>query len=108
MRAVRVLQGYLWHPRAGAFDPRAALPPRLSAGSEEVRILVDPVEPPFAFFDDGTPTASQRFYQVTVLWLGEGALPEGLAAAVAEALAPRLEATPKDVGWLLLEDLREV
>ncbi len=108
MRAVRILQGYLWLPREHPFDPRAALSDRIEVLGQEVRLLLDPVEPPFAFFDDGTPSASQRFYQVTLLWLGEGEPPEDLPKALADRLDPRLNATPPEVGWLLLEDLREV
>ena len=73
-----------------------------------VRLLLDPVSPPTPFFEDGTPTATQAFYQVTLLFLTEEA-PEALkplAERVAEALREHLEGLPPGVGWLLLEDLR--
>ncbi len=108
MRALRLLQGYLWQPKELAFDPKGALPDRVEVLGEEILLLLDPVTPPFAFFDDGTPTESQRFFQFTALWLGESAPPPGLVAALADALQPLLEATPEGVGWLLFEDLREV
>ncbi len=72
------------------------------------RLLLDEVPPPTPFFEDGTPTHTQRFYQLTLLLLTEEP-PEALkplAEAVAEALQARLEALPQGAGWLLLEDLR--
>ncbi len=108
-RGVRLLQGYLWVPRGLAFDPRAHLPKEALLEGTRVHLLLDPVGPPFAFFDDGT-TATQAFYQFTALVVTE-AEPESLRPLVARLrdwLAPRLEATPPGVGWLLLEDLRGV
>jgi hypothetical protein len=104
MRAVRLFQGYLWHPKEAPLDPRALLPGELLGA----RLLLDEVPPPTPFFADGTPTHTQRFYQLTLLLLTEEP-PEALkplAEAVAEALQVRLEALPQGVGWLLLEDLR--
>jgi len=73
-------------------------------------LLLDEVRPPFAFFEDGTPTEGQRFFQVTVLVRTEKEPLElrALAARVSEELDPYLQATPAGVGWLLLEDLRRV
>ena len=107
---VRLLQGYLWAPRELAFDPRDYLPERLFVEGREVHLLLDPVTPPFAFFDDGTPAATQRFYQLTALVLTEEDPRElhPLVAALETVLAPLLEATPEGVGWLLLEDRRKV
>ena len=104
MQAVRLFQGYLWHPKEASLDPRALLPGEVLGA----RLLIDPVPPPTPFFEDGTPTATQAFYQVTLLFLTEKA-PEALkplAERVAEALRERLEGLPPAVGWLLLEDLR--
>ncbi|WP_243027984.1 DUF3208 domain-containing protein [Thermus albus] len=104
MQAVRLFQGYLWHPRGEALDLKALLPQEL----EGVRLLLDEVPPPTPFFQDGTPTHTQRFYQLTLLVLTEEP-PEALTP-VAQRLAPllqeRLEGLPEGVGWLLLEDLR--
>ncbi len=107
---VRLLQGYLWLPWELDYDPRAHLPEALIVQGQTVHLLLDPVDPPFAFFDDGTPAASQRFYQLTALAITDEdprAL-HPLAAALAAELGPLLEATPENVGWLLLEDLRRV
>ncbi len=109
-RGVRLLQGYLWAPKTLAFDPRAYLPETVELEGESVYLLLDPVTPPFAFFDDGTPTATQTFYQFTALVVTE-ADPEHLrplVLALRDWLTPHLEATPSGVGWLLFEDLREV
>lgn len=107
-QAVRLLQGYLWVPEQQVWDPQLELPATLGLGEAEAVLLVDPIRPPFAFFDDGTPTASQRFYQLTALALTDRD-PHTLhpwVAALQERLAPVLEATPAGVGWLLFEDLR--
>lgn len=104
MQAVRLFQGYLWHPKELLLDPRAFLPEEV----EGVRLLLDEVPPPTSFFQDGTPTHTQRFYQITLLLLTEEP-PEALKSLserLAMALEPLLEAFPPGVGWLLLEDLR--
>ncbi len=109
-QGVRLLQGYLWVPKTLDFDPRSHLPEQVLLGGARIHLLLDPVDPPFAFFDDGTPTATQTFYQFTALAVTE-ADPEGLrplVVALRDWLTPRLEATPSGVGWLLFEDLREV
>ena len=58
MQAVRLFQGYLWHPRALALDLKALLPGEVAGA----RLLWDEVPPPTPFFEDGTPTHTQRFY----------------------------------------------
>lgn len=68
--------------------------------------------PPFAFFENGEPTASQAFYQFTVLRVyevrpGNDAL-HADAQEVSELLGPLLEATPQGVGWQVWEDLRDL
>jgi hypothetical protein len=108
LRLVRPLQGYLWAPKALGFDPRG-LPERLG-DDPALYLALDRVEPPFAFFDDGTPTATQDFYQLTVLVKTERD-PKTLgplARQAATVLEPRLHALPEGVGWMIFEDLREV
>lgn len=104
MRAVRLFQGYLWYPRELALDLKTLLPQEVGGA----RLLLDEVPPPTPFFEEGTPTHTQRFYQVTLLLLAEE-LPVALKP-LTETLAPTLqgmlEGLPKEVGWLLLEDLR--
>jgi hypothetical protein len=103
MQAVRLFQGYLWHPKGMAFD-RGLLPEEV----EGARLLLDEVPPPTPFFEDGTPTATQRFYQLTLV-VKTKEPPEALhpwAERVEKALRPLLEGLPPQVGWLLLEDLR--
>lgn len=104
MQAVRLFQGYLWHPKEASLDPRALLPEAVLGA----RLLLDEVPPPVPFFEDGTPTHGQRFYQLTLLVLSEEPLEalKPLAEAVAQALQPLLQDLPPGVGWLLLEDLR--
>jgi len=106
MKAIKLFQGYLWHPKGLAFDPKAQLPRQLG----DVHVLIDPVRAPFTFFEDGTPTDSQQFYQVTLLMLTEAeptAL-KPLTQKVSDELNPYLYSTPKEVGWQLMEDLRPV
>lgn len=105
---MRLLQGYLWHPKEADVDLEHYLPHEL----DDAHVLWDEVTPPFAFFENGEPTAGQTFYQFTVLRLYNGkpagnALHED-AAAASQALGPLLDATPAGVGWQLWEDLREL
>jgi len=58
VQAVRLFQGYLWHPKEAPLDPRALLPGEVLGA----RLLLDEVPPPTPFFEDGTPTHTQRFY----------------------------------------------
>lgn len=107
-QAVRLLQGYLWLPREIEWNPESELPPVIELNEATASLLLDEIEPPFAFFDDGTPSASQRFYQLTAVVLTERDPRElhGSVAELEEKLKPVLEATPPGVGWLLFEDLR--
>ncbi|MBB6097018.1 HAD superfamily hydrolase (TIGR01509 family) [Deinobacterium chartae] len=104
--AVRLLQGYLWHPKEAGFELAQYLPAEL----EGAHLLWDEVRPPFAFFENGELTAGQTFYQFTVvdLWDRKPSNDEShaRAEAVSRALEPLLEATPPGVGWQLMEDLR--
>lgn len=106
--AIRLLQGYLWHP-AGADLGLDAYLPRELAGA---RLLWDEVRPPFAFFENGELTATQTFYQFTALRRYEGRPDDETlhahALALQTELGPALEATPPGVGWQLWEDLREL
>lgn len=105
-KAIKLFQGYLWHPKDLEFDPRLVIPRQLG----EVHVLVDPVRPPMSFFEDGTPTESQQFYQVTVLIMSEQepAQLKPITQQISQELNPILYATPRSVGWQLMEDLRLV
>jgi hypothetical protein len=102
--AMKLLQGYLWHPNTAA---PVTLPAELPGGS---RVALDEIKAPFAFFEDGTFTGTQTFYQVTVLQIfPEWPENDEMAAAAVTAsrdLEPILNATPPGVGWSLTEDLR--
>ncbi|MDA0699960.1 MAG: DUF3208 domain-containing protein [bacterium] len=106
-RAVRLLQGYVWHPRDLEVDLGTYLPAALDG---DVHILWDRMPAaPFTFFDDGTLSATQWVYQLTVLrFVDEGEEPATLLAWVAETLQQALDRTPAGVGWQLLDDLRDV
>ena len=112
-RAIKLLQGYIWHPRELDLDLGDYLPSRLEG---EVHVLWDPLpQAPFTFFDDGTLAATQQVYQFTVLKLIEETDEEeaqeqaaGIVPWLAEVLQGRLEGTPEGVGWQIFEDLRDV
>lgn len=105
-RAVKLLQGYIWYPREAAIDLGDYLPRTLEP---ELHLLWDEVRPPFAFFDDGTPAASQHVFQFTVIKaIAEGEDPGELLPHLAETLQEKLKGTPASVGWQVFEDLREV
>ena len=102
--AMKLLQGYLWHPVA---LERSELPSRLEMGAS---LVIDAVRAPMAFFANGEPTASQQFYQLTVLeifevWPDNSVMHERAALASAQ-LDPILNASDPSVGWSLSEDLR--
>ncbi|RJF73409.1 DUF3208 domain-containing protein [Deinococcus cavernae] len=115
--AIRLLQGYVWHPADADVDLEQFLPRELdltprTPEDENAHVLWDDVTPPFAFFENGEPTAGQAFYQFTVLKVYEerpsnDSLHED-ALAASSALGPLLESTPEGVGWQLWEDLREL
>ena len=107
-RALKLLQGYIWHPKELDVDLGDYLPTTLEGG---VHVLWDRMpRPPFSFFDDGTLAASQHVYQFTVLKLltDEDDEPGGLIPWLAEILQEKLESTPEGVGWQIFEDLREI
>ena len=106
-RAVKLLQGYVWHPREQDLRLDETLPGTLA---DDVHLLLDALpQAPFAFFDDGTLSATQTVYQLTVVAILEGpADPARMLPAVAETLQRRLDVTPAGVGWQVMEDLREI
>ncbi len=102
--AFKLLQGYLWHPKSLAV---ISLPAKLPSGA---MIVMDTIDAPFAFFEDGTWTGTQVFYQLTVLEIFPDWQDNDIIAARAllasKELDPLLNATPAEVGWSLSEDLR--
>lgn len=105
--AIRLLQGYVWHPAELELDLADWLPATLPG---DVHVLWDLLpRAPFTFFEDGTPSNTQKVYQFTVLartWAGsEEELPSVLPW-VAEQLQEALEKTPEGVGWSVSEDMR--
>jgi hypothetical protein len=106
-KAVKLLQGYIWHPKLEEIELSDYIPKTLEPS---LHILWDEMHAaPFTFFANGTLSSTQQFYQFTVVKLTEeGEDPSGLVAWVAETLQAKLETTPKSVGWQILEDLREI
>lgn len=107
-RAVKLLQGYIWHPRELDIDLADYLPRSIEGG---IHLLWDELpSSPFTFFDDGTMAATQQFYQFTALKLLEDDEEDaaGLVPWLAETLQVRLQQTPEGVGWQVFEDLRDV
>jgi hypothetical protein len=106
-KAIKLLQGYIWHPKTEDIDLGDYLPRTLEPS---IHILWDDMpSAPFAFFENGTLSSTQQFYQFTVVKLvEEDEDPSGITAWVAETLQAKLETTPKSVGWQILEDLREI
>lgn len=104
-RPIRILQGYLWFPKALEVDLGTYLPERLDP---DIHVLWDELPaPPFTFFDDGTLAATQRVHQVTVLTFAASEEEAGRYAPwLAETLQAALERTPEGVGWQIVEDLR--
>jgi len=105
-RAFKLIQGYLWHPRDQEPD-LAGLREQLGP---DVHVLLDAMPAaPFTFFDDGTLSATQVVYQLTVVAIVQpGHDPAELLREMAARLEERLNATPEGVGWQLMSDLREV
>ncbi len=102
--AMKLLQGYVWQPLALA---NLVLPATLPMGAQ---VVLDRIPAPMAFFDNGTPTETQAFYQLTILEIyPEWPTNDELAARALLAsnqLNPILNATDSSVGWSLSEDLR--
>ncbi|HLU82014.1 MAG TPA: DUF3208 family protein [Trueperaceae bacterium] len=106
-RAFKLLQGYIWHPRESDLDLAALLPRALD---KEVHLLVDALpQAPFTFFDDGTMSATQQVYQLTIVAIVQPDQdPARMLPAAAALLQTELDKTPPGVGWELMEDLREI
>lgn len=112
-KALRLLQGYIWHPNELDVNLADYLPARIGS---DIHLLWDAVTPPFTFFDDGTLAATQTIYQFTALLLvdvetaqdSERFDPTGITPWLAETLTDKLEQTPAGVGWQIMEDLREL
>ena len=104
-RPVKLLQGYVWHPRELEIDVADYLPRRLEP---DVHVLCDPLPaPPFTFFDDGTLAATQQVYQFTVMrYVPPEEDPAALLPWLAETLQAALERSPSGVGWQVMADLR--
>src|SRR5690606_21232463 len=106
-RAVKLLQGYVWHPRDQELDLNEELSGEVAP---DVHLLVDAMpRAPFTFFDDGTPSDTQVVYQLTLLAkVKPGVDPARLLVEIAPTVEALLDSTPKSVGWQLMEALREV
>ena len=104
-RPIKLLQGYLWHPKELEIDFADYLPKRLDP---DVHVLWDEMpRAPFSFFDDGTLAATQRIHQFTVMTFAEDEeTASRLTPWLAEVLQRALETTPPSVGWQIMEDLR--
>lgn len=105
---IRLIQGLLWAPRASGTDLAAHLQSHYAGA----RLLWDEVPAPFAFFDNGEPSAGHAFYQLTLLGSYPAPPPEeeliAQAEAASEGLGRDLEGTPPGVGWQLFGDMRPV
>lgn len=105
--AVKLLQGYLWHPKNEELILKDYLPETLA---ENIYLLWDEMPmPPFTFFDDGSLASEQQFYQLTLIQLlaNENTKAEQVQT-LAENLQNHLEKTPKSLGWQIFEDLRDL
>ncbi len=109
-KAVRLLQGFLWLPKESRWRPEDELPPAIDVGARQAALLFDEVEAPFAFFDDGTPASSQRFYQLNAVVIvdDDAAGLKDWVLQLQKELDPLLQSSPAGVGWLLFEDLRDL
>lgn len=107
--AIRLIQGYLWHPAELDLDFSDWLPEQLPGN---IHLLWDQLpRAPFSFFDDGTPSSTQTVYQFTVVtrtYAGAEEELSGILPGLAEQLQELLEQTPEGVGWSLSDDLRPV
>jgi hypothetical protein len=106
-RPMKLLQGYVWHPRELEIDLADYLPSTLEP---DVHVLWDPLPAaPFTFFDDGTLAATQQVYQLTVMrYVETDEDPAALLPWLSETLQAALERSPAGVGWQVMADLREL
>jgi hypothetical protein len=116
MNAFKLLQGYLWVPHELGETVVQTLPeewaehPHGQLVEGAIQVLVGAIQSPRAFFENGEPTAGYQFYQVTVVartLLGSADL-KPVSVWASQQLDPVLNATPPQVGWLIMEDLRPV
>ena len=105
--AVKLLQGYLWHPKAEDIIISNYLPETFE---EDIYLLWDDMAlPPFTFFDDGSLASEQQFYQLTIVQLLVSEQERASEIhAIAKYLQELLEKTPKSLGWQIFEDLRDL
>jgi hypothetical protein len=105
--AIKLLQGYIWHPQEDEIDLGDYLPRKLEP---DIHLIWDAITPPFTFFDDGTLAATQQVYQFTAVKLDVSPSdePENLLPWLEALLQERLEATPSSVGWQIFGDLRNL
>ncbi len=105
--AIKLLQGYIWHPQEEDIDLADYLPKKLEP---DIYLIWDVITPPFAFFDDGTLAATQRVYQFTAVKMNVrlGDEPASLLPWLEEVVGRKLESTPKSVGWQIFGDLRNL
>lgn len=109
-RAIKLIQGYIWHPREADIKLSDHVPAQLPGQGNPVHVLMDAMPAaPFTFFDDGTLSATQTVYQLTVMTIvPPGQNPNELLEPVAALLQKQLDTTPPGVGWQLMEDMREI
>lgn len=114
MNAFKLLQGYLWVPQELGEAVVQTLPERWDEHpfgtlvEGDIQVLIGAIQSPRAFFENGEPTAGYQFYQVTLVartLLGSADL-KPVSAWASQQLDPYLNATPPQVGWLIMEDLR--
>lgn len=105
--AIKLLQGYIWHPQDEGIDLGDFLPETLG---EDIHLIWDPITPPFTFFDDGTLAATQRVYQFTVVKLDvrQDDDPKAMLPWLEALIGEKLERTPPGVGWQIFGDLRNL
>jgi len=100
---VRLIEGYLWCPKELPFDPAEYVRVDGLGGDGRLLLAIEPAQPPVAYFEDGTPTASQRFWMLSLAVFG----PHPGAQTTLELqgrLDGLLESAPPGVGWMLFGD----
>jgi len=100
---VRLLEGYLWCPKELPFDPAVCVKVEGLGGGGRLMLAMEPTEPPVAYFEDGTPASSQRFWMLSISIFGPHPGPE-FTLELQGRLDGLLESAPPGVGWLLFGD----
>jgi len=105
--AVKLLQGYLWHPKTEKISLSDCLPETFDS---DIYLLWDDMPlPPFTFFDDGSLATEQQFYQLTIIQLlTNKETTASNVKPIADKLQSLLEKTPASLGWQIFEDLRDL